>query len=104
MIFRQGDVLIRSVRHSLTPQAKPVPRDHGRIVLAYGEVTGHAHAIDDAMAELFEEKDGRIYLKVGATGATIRHEEHAAIALAPGTYEIIHQREYHPTELRRVAD
>jgi uncharacterized protein (DUF885 family) len=28
-----------------------VPEDKGRIVLAYGEVTGHAHAIEDHRAE-----------------------------------------------------
>ena len=28
--------------------AKPVARDHGRVVLAYGEATGHAHAIASA--------------------------------------------------------
>ena len=44
--FRQGDVGLIPVA-SLPDGAKKVPRDKGRIVLAYGEVTGHAHAIYD---------------------------------------------------------
>jgi hypothetical protein len=104
MIYRQGDVLITRTTHQLTHEATAVPRDHGRIVLAYGEVTGHAHAIDDALAELFEEKDGQLYLRVSEGGATIRHEEHGAIGLAPGTYRVIRQREYSPEAIRNVAD
>ncbi len=45
-IIRQGDVLLVPVK-SLPIGAKEIPLDKGRIVLAYGEVTGHAHAIDD---------------------------------------------------------
>jgi hypothetical protein len=37
--------------------------------------------IDDALAELFEEKDGRLYLKIGGEGADLVHEEHATIRL-----------------------
>ena len=40
----QGDVLIRQVAN-VPQEAKPVGRDDERVVLAYGEVTGHAHAI-----------------------------------------------------------
>ena len=104
LIYRQGDVLVQATAHALTAHAKPVTRDKGRIVLAYGEVTGHAHAIDDALAELFEEQDGALYLTTGPDGATIRHQEHAPVALAPGTYRVVHQREYHPEEIRRVSD
>jgi len=100
--FRQGDVLIRSVT-SIPASAHPKARDQGRVVLAYGEVTGHAHAIDDALAEMFEKKDGTLYLKAGGDVA-LRHEEHATITLPQGVYEIVHQREYSPEEIRRVAD
>lgn len=102
-MVRQGDVLLLPVRHRITEAAKPVPRDAGRIVLAYGEVTGHAHAIDDALAELFEEKDGRLFLRADAVVA-LRHEEHGAIDIAPGTYRVVRQREYHPEAIRNVAD
>jgi phytoene dehydrogenase-like protein len=78
-------------------------RDHGRVVLAYGEVTGHAHAIEDALAELFEEAGGRLYLRADADVA-LQHEEHATITVPRGVYEVVHQVEYTPQEIRRVAD
>jgi len=105
-ILRQGDVLlVKTSKRALSATATMRPRDHGRVVLAYGEVTGHAHAIDSALAELFDERDGRLYLRidVGAPVALV-HEEHAAIALDPGIYRVMHQTEYTPAELRRVAD
>lgn len=43
-MFRQGDVLIRPVT-SIPDGLKRVPLDNGRMILAYGEVTGHAHAV-----------------------------------------------------------
>ncbi len=101
--YRQGDVMLVEVKAFSLTEAKPVPRDRGRVVLAYGEVTGHAHVIDDALAELFEERDGRIYLKASGP-VDLVHEEHGTIAIAPGTYEVIRQREYNPSEIRRVSD
>ncbi len=49
--IRQGDVLLIPVKRILD-DATPVARDHGRVVLAYGEVTGHSHAIADPAADL----------------------------------------------------
>ena len=53
-IFRQGDVLIRSIDGAALPaDAKPEPRDgRGRLILAAGEVTGHHHAVADRTATL----------------------------------------------------
>lgn len=117
-IYRQGDVLIRAVADSEVPaELKPVERDKGRVVLAYGEVTGHAHAIRHNNAHLFVETKAekpRTFLRVVKpegklhtdknSYALLRHEEHAPVKLAPGAYEIVHQREYHPEEIRNVAD
>ena len=102
---RQGDVLIRSV-NSIPNGAKDVtPKD--RIVLAYGEVTGHAHAIapGEAMEFSFADAAGvvRRFLNV-VKNAVVRHEEHAPIPLPAGMYEIVQQREYTPEEIRNVAD
>ena len=46
-MFRQGDVLLVPVRPERLPgHARPLPRDaRGRLVLALGEATGHAHAV-----------------------------------------------------------
>ena len=114
-IYRQGDVIIIPVTKA--KPGRPVKRDRGRIVLAYGEVTGHAHAIAHRSAELFElaedrTKDGddvwaraaRILRISAKAGVELRHEEHATIRLPPGDYEVRRQREYAPDELRMVAD
>jgi hypothetical protein len=103
MHYRQGDVLL--VRRTRLPRGtKPVPRDRGRIVLAYGEVTGHAHAIDEEFAELVEVEKQRFLRVPGKEVATLVHEEHAAIEVPPGIYEVRQQREYSPEEIRNVAD
>lgn len=46
LTIRQGDVALVLVT-KLPEGCTEVPNDRGRIVLAYGEVTGHAHAIAD---------------------------------------------------------
>ena len=54
-MYRQGDVMIREVS-SLPANAKAV-KNRGRIVLAHGEVTGHAHAIAVREAKEFTMQD-----------------------------------------------
>lgn len=44
-MFRQGDVLIVAIA-AMPAEVTPEKPDAGRAVLAYGEVTGHAHALD----------------------------------------------------------
>ena len=103
--FRQGDVMIRQVAE-LPKDATPV-KNEGRIVLAHGEVTGHAHAVAVSDATEFSHADAagavRRFLQV-VSSATVVHEEHAAIPLPAGVYEIVQQREYHPEAIRNVAD
>lgn len=54
---RQGDVLFIPI-NKIPKDAKAVTRDNrGRIVLAEGEKTGHAHAVCDPAAELFAAAD-----------------------------------------------
>jgi hypothetical protein len=92
---RQGDVLIVAVDR-VPDDALPVTRDHGRVVLAYGEVTGHAHAIRAHGAALLE-RDAVRYLRVDAP-VELEHEEHATIELPPGDFKVVIQREYVPAE------
>jgi len=99
--FRQGDVFIVRIR-AIPKKAEAVPRQDGRIVLAYGEATGHAHAVLDEDVRLLAMGDRR-FLEV-ASPATVRHEEHAPVALPAGRYEVVRQREYAPEEIRNVAD
>lgn len=100
MQYRQGDVLIQRV-DSIPTGAESKPREQGRVILAHGEVTGHAHVVTGP-AELFDA-DRRTFLRVGEA-ATVVHEEHATIPLPAGEYEIVRQREYSPEEIRNVAD
>lgn len=100
-MVRQGDVLIRRVASA--PAGKPVAREAGRIVLAHGEATGHAHAIADPEADLIITDEKRRYL-IARSPVTLGHEEHSPIELDEGTYEIIRQMEYQPEEVRYVAD
>lgn len=120
--FRQGDVLL--VQRDDWPeqdngQWDPVDRDEGRVVLAYGEQTGHAHALTEDGVELMEwvvpgakppalsdpiEAPMRM-LVVPEGGATLTHEEHAPVMVPAGTYEVVRQSEYQPGAAPRfVAD
>lgn len=101
---RQGDVIIQRIQR-IPGAVSPVERDHGKVILAYGEVTGHAHAILDQDVDLLSTADAaERFLRVGSQGATVVHEEHAPIALAPGSYRVRIQREYSPDKIRLVAD
>jgi hypothetical protein len=97
---RQGDVLLIPVE--ALPAGTIEESADGRVVLAYGEVTGHAHAIDAALAKTYE-KGAERYVVV-SEGAVLRHEEHSPIKLAPGVYKVQLQREYEPEGFRRVTD
>ncbi|MFM2042850.1 MAG: hypothetical protein RLY86_1426 [Pseudomonadota bacterium] len=104
--YRQGDVLVMAV-DGLPPCLTPVPREDGRVVLAHGEVTGHAHAIRSDRVHFFrEDGSGRGFIQVhGSAPVALVHEEHRPIELAPGTYEVVRQREYEPrARPRAVAD
>lgn len=104
-MYRQGDVLVVPVE-SIPKKLERIDREGGRVVLAHGEVTGHAHAIRDSRAALFRDpKLAAIFLTVGG-GASVdlEHDEHSTVALRPGNYRVIRQREYSPEAIRNVAD
>ena len=102
-MFRQGDVLlIPTGKPTRTGKAQPRD-DRGRIVLAEGEATGHAHAIASDTARLYGAGlDVRFLQVIGE--ATLTHEEHDTIVLPDGWYEVRRQREYTPEAERFVAD
>lgn len=115
--YRQGDVLLIPV-DDIPNGAKKVQRDNGRVILAYGEVTGHAHAITVPGADKFRvrtdvgggpinlrDMSPRIaeYLRVREE-AELKHEEHATIKVPPGNYRVAIQREYTPQIVRSVRD
>lgn len=121
-VFRQGDVLLVKV-DALPKKAEKLERKPGeRLVLAYGERTGHAHAIrsDNVTAFRVETAEDRAlaglpmydYIQVGGSSAVaLNHEhedgrraEHVPVSLAPGVYKVAAQVEYSPKELIRVSD
>jgi hypothetical protein len=90
--YRQGDVLLQRIDR-LPSDAHPVEWQD-RVILAYGEVTGHAHAISTEHASMYMWKGDRL-LEI-KTGARLVHEEHSTINLPEGVYKVVQQREYVP--------
>jgi hypothetical protein len=100
--YRQGDVSIMAV-DSVPKQARKVK---GELVLARGELTGHAHRIVKGKASLRQLTGGALYLSVKSAFAKLSHEEHEDVILPTGDYEIRRQREFDwiGSEVRNVAD
>ena len=88
---RQGDVCV--TRATAVPTGSGVDRDNGRVVLAYGEVTGHAHAFRDPGVCLLRA-EGITMLTVTPDGALLEHEEHVHIPFGGGTYEVRIQQQW----------
>ena len=88
-IIRQGDVYFTALYK--LPKGNSVPV-YDRVV-ARGEMTGHNHVIDDGEAEMFTI-GGSMYITVGDAGISIRHAEHGAVDIPPGTYRVGIDREY----------
>ena len=102
-LFRQGDVLLESVES--IPKSAELVETNGAIVLAYGEATGHHHAIRKGNARLYRDPNTQVsYVEIAESLALLEHEEHNPITLDPGIYSVILQREYDPRNARRVAD
>ncbi|WP_433355339.1 hypothetical protein ACQP25_16335 [Microtetraspora malaysiensis] len=108
-MYRQGDILIVPVAEEAVPARAralpPQPRDsRGRLVLALGEATGHAHAIPGPGTLLLDPSPQNPgFLHLPSSGRLV-HEEHDAISLPKGWYQVIRQREYVPGAFRVVAD
>jgi hypothetical protein len=115
MQFRQGDVLIERV--SRLPKKPRKSKTETRVILAHGEVTGHAHEIETPRIAALEECEAAVAAGDLSDASTMTnaamelqedtavvHQEHGRIALPKGNYIVRRQREYHPEELRNVAD
>ena len=103
-LVRQGDVLLVPVTLG-RGEGTVVAR--GTLVLAEGEATGHAHVVRSSRASLREVGRRRVMVVSGRRPVLLVHEEHDALELAPGAWEVVRQREYRPDVWRAsswVAD
>jgi hypothetical protein len=106
-MYRQGDVLVVPIApEELPAEVITAPRDRsGRMILARGEATGHAHVVTGEGLTLLCLPDDieTMFLHVKGYGR-IGHEEHGPIPLPAGYYRVVRQREYVPGAIRPVLD
>lgn len=93
--IRQGDVLLVPV--ATAPPEGLIPRT--QVILAEGEVTGHAHRVTgNAILDWVDSQGERFVRALGNDAAALSHEDHdpiPAAVLAPGqTYRVMQQREW----------
>jgi hypothetical protein len=95
-MYRQGDLLILQI--SSLPEGLTL-RPHN-VILA-GEATGHSHRL--LAGRVLQDAQGQLFLEVSRATQVI-HQEHRALTLQPGCYQVIRQREYTPKGIREVRD
>lgn len=103
--IQQGDVVMKSIQEF--PKGERVLDDQMKSkILAYGEVTGHAHRLADAdnAVETFRILNV-IYMNVKRP-TMLGHEEHKPIEIPPGKYEIgiVRETDHMAGVTRQVAD
>lgn len=96
--FRQGDVALVLVK-ALPAGLEDVTPKSGRVVLQFGESTGHAHAFYDGGVKVFAPKGSPrgsrpTYLQVVRKTALLKHEEHSPASIPPGIYRMPTQVEH----------
>lgn len=107
-IVRQGDVLLVPV-DSVPKNAVRQEVKGESLIVQEGEVTGHHHAVRTGDCTLYTlEATGTTdaverFLSVNRA-TVMTHQEHSALIIAPGDYEVRIQREYAPEEIHQVAD
>lgn len=101
LLYRQGDILFRRLTKAPSKKNRRVRPDG---VIAEGETTGHMHRVESTKKAEVYEIDGKLMLST-PKGIRIIHEEHDAVKLPKGDYEVIRQREFSPKgRAIRVAD
>lgn len=84
-----------------------IVKHSGSFILALGEATGHHHKILVSNPEDLEiRKAEGGYILTLKSEATIEHQEHKEIKLAPGIYRSGHEREFDWFQMatRKVID
>jgi hypothetical protein len=103
LLLRQGDVMIERVDF-IPADTTEVKRSKRGVVLAEGEVTGHAHRIPSRSATLYRSETDQRFMKVGGSRpVALNHEEHTTVNIPPGNYRVHIHAEYQPGELPRTV-
>ncbi len=109
--YAQGDVLLIPVDSIPCASAKPLVRVDGKLVLAYGEVTGHAHRIDNPEVNAYIASDDTVWLDVKdlINEVSLTHgyldgrpenpkdKPHDPITIPPGKYRVVPGQREHVT-------
>lgn len=100
--IQQGDVCLTKLASFPSGEKKVVAKR--RCVLAEGEATGHAHVLEDEDAELIQIGE-RMLLSLQKAG-TVVHQEHGAVTLEKGIWEIerVLEHDYFADMTRKVQD
>lgn len=117
VIARQGDLLLvqnEDWAALVKVKLQEVLPEAGRLIILRGEATGHHHSVEAEAAELsFFVGNERPSILNGTVIGTLAVEKatdlvhvghHAPIAIGPGFYFVVQQREYRRGEIRNVAD
>jgi len=98
---RQGDIFFKAVeKPNLNKMKKKTDN-----ILAYGEVTGHAHVIDShniSDYDSYVDEKGDIFILSTDKPIVVKHDEHNIITCPPNTWICVsRQREYDPASAER---
>ena len=102
---QQGDVCL-----DLVPLPEKAQRKNGRVILAYGEATGHLHEVIGEGVELYEDGDVMYVVIPGEEAAVLTHQEHHTQTLDPTPpgyawrRRIVREYDHFAEEARQVRD
>lgn len=91
-MMRQGDLLFIRRQLATIRLGTPAEKDGDTVILARGEVTGHAHRVAAEAVRASREETNRIFLEI-TKDVEVTHEEHDPVKLTPGVWEVRRQRE-----------
>jgi hypothetical protein len=89
---------------------KIIQAENGRIILAYGEATGHHHSLAlSSRVTMFLDDGGNgstpiTYLKIEKDLVPLEHQEHSALTIEPGDYKVIIQQTFQASMSSSVQD
>lgn len=104
-LIQQGDVVLKAI--GTLPRGERVEDDQTKAkILVFGESTGHKHAVldEENACQVFRILN-KLYIETKKP-VSLQHEEHDAIEIPPGNYEIeiVREADHLAGVVRRVAD